>query len=564
MTLRPAVLCGVVVLWALALSGCGGAHPLACSPENCAGCCSATGVCVDGNSNAACGASGLQCATCDSASSHCFGGACVPGGTGAGGGGTGGGSASTGGGSNGGGTATGGAGGQGTGGGTHATGGGSSGVGGGSAATCMALDVPQQTAGAIYVQGSSGETTYSQFQWQDDNGTNVLALEIQWPSGTQLSFPLTGTVTNGQTSEFVVTVLWMGCSSDLSTCANTYVIYNGSQYVSAATRGPQGSISATTGTLALQLIDSTGNFVTGGACYQIAAQDFSATYQCTDDGNSCTENSDCCGNSCSSGYCSTGPTCSNDGTACFTGTDCCNGVCSSGICGAGACQVVGTTCQSASQCCTGSCLSGLCAAPACTADGLACTSEAQCCTGSCTSGLCGAAVCGADGTSCTSGTQCCAGSCTSGLCGVAACGAQGTGCTSGAQCCSAICSSGLCGATSSCSSDGAFCTSASQCCSGACTGETCGLGSSSCDPVNDTGCSLGNDCILLSSEMTTCAIGGNETGGDSCSASSPCSGGLGCFGGTCRHLCVMATGDGCFSGQSCAGVSGWFTYGVCN
>jgi len=90
----------------------------------------------------------------------------------------------------------------------------------------------------------------------------------------------------------------------------------------------------------------------------------------------------------------------------------------------------------------------------------------------------------------------------------------------------------------------------------------CGSGTGSCDPVNNTGCGI-DDCILLSSETTTCAQGGFGTQGSSCSATDPCAGGYGCFAGTCRKICRRSTGSGCGSGSVCNGVTGWFTFGAC-
>ncbi|MDP1824278.1 MAG: hypothetical protein Q8L48_13575 [Archangium sp.] len=71
-----------------------------CSAFTCSGCCDATGACLAGNGNLACGANGAQCSLCQGAQSCTFG---VCGGAGAGGGNTGGGGGSGGGGAVGGG-----------------------------------------------------------------------------------------------------------------------------------------------------------------------------------------------------------------------------------------------------------------------------------------------------------------------------------------------------------------------------------------------------------------------------------------------------------------------------
>lgn len=49
--------------------------PTGCSPENCDGCCDASGSCVDGNAADACGAAGAACSTCQEGI-ECVDGAC--------------------------------------------------------------------------------------------------------------------------------------------------------------------------------------------------------------------------------------------------------------------------------------------------------------------------------------------------------------------------------------------------------------------------------------------------------------------------------------------------------
>jgi len=84
----------------------------------------------------------------------------------------------------------------------------------------------------------------------------------------------------------------------------------------------------------------------------------------------------------------------------------------------------------------------------------------------------------------------------------------------------------------------------------------------SCNPVTNTGCVSPNECLLLSSGTTTCAVAGYGTQGSSCSASVLCAGGYGCFG-TCRKICLKSTGAGCGAGSVCNSVTGWTTYGAC-
>ncbi len=108
-----------------------------CSAANCGGCCDSSGVCQQGETSLACGASGNTCDVC-ATGEQCVAAVCVPGSVvGGGSGATGGGTGTTGGGSatTGGGTGTTGGGSATTGGGTGTTGGGSATTGGGTGTT---------------------------------------------------------------------------------------------------------------------------------------------------------------------------------------------------------------------------------------------------------------------------------------------------------------------------------------------------------------------------------------------------------------------------------------------
>ncbi len=428
---------------------------------------------------------------------------------------------------------------------------------------CAALTVPvTATRRAFYAMSATSETTYSVREWTDTTGRNLLTVQFEWSmASTPLLFPVVATVSSGQTASWVVMFFWTGCSADLSTCKKQYLVYNGVITVGSASRAPLGSIAASSDALSLQETDS-DNYVLPGTCLAIGPLDWGATYACRSDGDTCASASDCCTNSCQAGICG-GLSCNADGFSCTSPAQCCSGQCSSGACGAPACKSDGNSCTSAPQCCTGLCSSGVCGAPVCRSDGLYCTSASQCCSSLCSSGVCGAPACKADGYSCTSASQCCTGMCSSGVCGAPACKTDGYSCTSASQCCSSQCSSGVCGAPA-CKSDGYSCTSASQCCSYSCSSGVCGTGTTSCNPVSNTGCSSGNECILSSSETVTCAIAGYGTEGDTCSAFVTCAGGYGCFAGTCRKICRKSTGAGCSSGSVCTGVTGWTTYGACS
>ncbi len=163
-------------------------------------------------------------------------------------------------------------------------------------------------------------------------------------------------------------------------------------------------------------------------------------------GASCTENSDCCGNTeCSENIC-----CKARGTQCHTSSECCTG----DICGAdGTCQATPSSCGDVGQgCCTGDrCEQGReCLGSAC---GVCGTEGERCCKGAypCKGGLvCGNNTCSEPASNCgEEGETCCAGnSCAIPL----QCDAQSNTCTQASADCEATdCGSctanilGLCG-----------------------------------------------------------------------------------------------------------------------
>jgi hypothetical protein len=217
----------------------------------------------------------------------------------------------------------------------------------------------------------------------------------------------------------------------------------------------------------------------------------------------------------------------------------------------------------------------------------------------------GAAVCATENTACAE-NSCCGGlTCSRNR----ICNCEGVRCSSGSgPCCSGspYCTAPRGFFTTSCSASpghyGAACRETSDCgngvpctagiceapCKPDCTGKTCGAdqcgGSCGacnngqtcdgrqciappqppvCDPVTNTGCTLPNECILLANELQKCALLGTGTQGSPCSATTLCSGGHGCFAGTCRKICSLGVGAMCPGTTTCKSVAGWLRYGTC-
>jgi hypothetical protein len=185
------------------------------------------------------------------------------------------------------------------------------------------------------------------------------------------------------------------------------------------------------------------------------------------------------------------------------------------------------------------------------------------CTPQCSGKECGPDTCGGTcgtcgaGESCSSAGQCqCVPQCSGKQCGPDGCGGICGSCPSG----------GTCSSTGQCSQCVPSCsgrTCGGDGCGGTCgscgSGQVCTLGGScACDPVADTGCGV-QSCHLLSSQTPYCESSGSSTG--SCSTTSSCAGGYGCFAGQCRKIC-RDDGD-CAGSEVCAHVSGWSTYGAC-
>jgi hypothetical protein len=201
-----------------------------------------------------------------------------------------------------------------------------------------------------------------------------------------------------------------------------------------------------------------------------------------------------------------------------------------------------------------------------------CSAAGQCvCAPQCAGKTCGPDGCGGSCGSCPSGVSCtpagtcdtpCVPQCAGRVCGSDGCGGSCGSCggsqtCSGGQCCTPSCAGKTCG-SNGCGGSCGSCSGSSQCVNGTCQSDP-----DDCDPVYNTGCAAPNECWLLSSEKTVCAVTGSGTQGSSCSSTSSCSGGYGCFAGTCRKVCDLNSGAGCDFGETCIGVTGWFSHGAC-
>ena len=154
---------------------------------------------------------------------------------------------------------------------------------------------------------------------------------------------------------------------------------------------------------------------------------------CISDGNGCSGNGDCCSTQCNGGTCAPlNAACKTAGNACPNGNgDCCSKVCDNGVCASPSlvsyCTQVGDICFHDSECCTGACeiasgaTAGTCAqlATTCAVDGIVCNGCTGCCSSLCapygtsTSKICQAASgCHVTGDLCHTDSDCCGGDAT--------------------------------------------------------------------------------------------------------------------------------------------------------
>lgn len=121
----------------------------------------------------------------------------------------------------------------------------------------------------------------------------------------------------------------------------------------------------------------------------------------------------CCEEFCDTDIC--GGLCQHPGEACGGGYgDCCTGACENGICAT--CREEGESCAEESFCC-GNAL--VCVADTCTAcvpEGTACTMAEECCQNLGQLACAGGACCRPANVVCTVGTECCSGACNGGFC----------------------------------------------------------------------------------------------------------------------------------------------------
>ena len=275
-------------------------------------------------------------------------------------------------------------------------------------------------------------------------------------------------------------------------------------------------------------------------CVSGACKPLNAT--CKTAGNACPNgNGDCCGKLCVAGTCATPSQvsyCTQTGDICGRDNDCCTGVCagvtatSAGTCAniASSCAVDGTVCNGCSGCCSSFCApfgatgSRICQpASGCHVLGDLCRKDTDCCGGDVATGLPGAGLvkcipnpmypqigtCGmANPNNCTGGEETCKNTCQpeGDVCHFLGNG----GCSSNSfpnNCCGAPGNKGMCQldklgvprcyGLSACAMTGQACASAADCCMGLpCLPDAAGhltCGAMSCVPAGGT-CTTTSDC----------------------------------------------------------------------
>jgi hypothetical protein len=263
---------------------------------------------------------------------------------------------------------------------------------------------------------------------------------------------------------------------------------------------------------------------------------------CKTAGNACPNgNGDCCSNLCTGGFCASPSQisyCTQPGDICFRDNDCCTGVCAgatatnAGVCAtiSSGCAVDGTTCNGCGGCCSSFCApfgtstSKICQpASGCHVLGDLCKSDTDCCGGDVSTGLPGAGLvkcipnptypqigtCGmANPNNCTGGAETCKNTCQpeGDVCHFLGNG----GCSSNSfpnNCCGAPGNKGMCQldklgvprcyGLGACVMTGGSCASAADCCMGLpCLPDAMGhlkCGSMSCVPAGGT-CTTTSDC----------------------------------------------------------------------
>lgn len=192
------------------------------------------------------------------------------------------------------------------------------------------------------------------------------------------------------------------------------------------------------------------------------------------------------------------------------------------------------------------------------------------CEPSCSDRECGSDGCGGSCGECDADHECedgifeCVPDCWGRECGDDGCGgscgdcASFESCSDGSCVCVPDCDGKDCG-PDGCGGSCGNCDVAEDCSgSGVCEPEEC-------NPVDGSGCELGEGCMVLSDESIQCAVMGDGSNDSPCDDTGDCKTGTACFEGSCQKICHVDTATGCeASAETCHEVNGWLTYGVCS
>jgi hypothetical protein len=371
-----------------------------------------------------------------------------------------------------------------------------------------------------------------------------------------------------------IVVLILGCSSDLSRPPDGSALVGGA---GGGGNGGQnaGNDAASAACLGPGLSCTAGQACCSGICDVSTGTCGSSVALCLDPGLPCQYATDCCNLSCVGGFCAPAvSTCVADNAACTSSATCCSGNCSAGFCSPlnTACKTAGNPCADSTECCSHLCTNGTCTLSAsyCIQTGDVCYRGSDCCSGLCnTSGAGTAGVCGELSTT-----------------GAGNCAKDGTVCEDCTNCCSALClpfartGVKICQPASGCRVTNNLCIKDKDCCGGDSTSGLPGAGNVTCqlaDNVspalgvcrNPLGCNpQGGICGLKNSTGPACT----NAREDCCDCQPPkwqcCKpdsiGVPRCYGGsttdcptgyTGQEPCCIHGGDVCtFSAECCGGV----------
>jgi hypothetical protein len=307
-----------------------------------------------------------------------------------------------------------------------------------------------------------------------------------------------------------------------------------------------------------------------------------ATKQCTADDAACTSDGECCGGKCDAGKCKAlSLTCKTSGNPCGGSPDggnseCCSHLCKDGICAAPSfCSQEGDACSTDLNCCGGSCQKaagatlGLCGAVVAAPGAGGCTTAGT---------VCGAGTTG--GTLPDCGGECCSKSCRPfAATGVLVCqppsGCHPTGelCQQDNDCCGAPgapgstkdddgkttdvhCSKapgatvGRCDQGNACSAAGAICRLKVNSCDAT---DRCCSGTVQTHPLNCKQDALGIPRCTVASDYD-CAKSGPPPAGTKCASSADCCG-QPCVGNVCAGTACIQAGNACTTTADCCAGS---------